>query len=215
MLGLYLAALGLSPLLIGLVTAAAIGGSAVMTIVWSILADRYGRRRTVMTMAALMAAGGFLFAIASSPWLLVLAAFTGTISATSSEVGVFNTVDQAVLPQVVPPERRTARYVCVLALAVPDSSGASGRPVMARGTCRGRIAGRSKGSGGFGYDPIFEPWSEPPGGRTLGQWTAEQKNRISHRARAARRMARRLTGRAIGDAGRFVQPASRRPASIP
>ena len=78
-----------------------------MTIVWSLAADRFGRRRTVMTMAALMTAGGALFAIASSPWLLVLAAFTGTISATSSEVGVFNTVDQAVLPQVVAPQRRT------------------------------------------------------------------------------------------------------------
>jgi MFS family permease len=61
----------------------------------------------VMTMAALMAVGGLLFATASSPWLLIVAAFTGTISATSSEVGVFNTIDQAVLPQVVPPERRT------------------------------------------------------------------------------------------------------------
>jgi MFS family permease len=60
-----------------------------------------------MAMAALMALGGGLFAIATSPWLLVLAAFTGTISATSSEVGVFNTVDQAVLPQVVALERRT------------------------------------------------------------------------------------------------------------
>ena len=106
-LGLYLAALGLNGFAIGLVTAAAIGGSAVMTIAWSLAADRYGRRRTVMTMAGLMAVGGVLFAIASSPWLLIIAAFTGTISATSSEVGVFNTVDQAVLPQVVSPERRT------------------------------------------------------------------------------------------------------------
>jgi len=106
-LGLYLAALGMSPFVIGLVTAAAIGGSAAMTVAWSLAADRYGRRRTVMTMAVLMAIGGLLFAVASSPWLLLLAAFTGTISATSSEVGVFNTVDQAVLPQVVAPDRRT------------------------------------------------------------------------------------------------------------
>jgi MFS family permease len=106
-LGLYLAALGMSAFVIGLVTAAAIGGSAAMTVAWSLAADRYGRRRTVMTMAVLMAIGGLLFAVASSPWLLLLAAFTGTISATSSEVGVFNTVDQAVLPQVVAPDRRT------------------------------------------------------------------------------------------------------------
>ncbi len=106
-LGLYLAALGMSPFVVGLVTASAIGGSAAMTVAWSLAADRYGRRRTVMTMALLMAAGGSLFALASSPWLLLVAAFTGTISATSSEVGVFNTVDQAILPQVVPSERRT------------------------------------------------------------------------------------------------------------
>jgi MFS family permease len=106
-LGLYLATLGLDPFVIGLVTAAAIAGSAAMTVAWSLAADRFGRRRTVMTMAGLMVAGGLLFAAAQSPWLLVLAAFTGTISATSSEVGVFNTVDQAVLSQIVPAQRRT------------------------------------------------------------------------------------------------------------
>jgi XTP/dITP diphosphohydrolase len=85
------------------------------------------------------------------------------------------------------PERRGARYVCVLALATP------GAPLaFARGTCRGRIATGPRGSGGFGYDPIFEPESEPPGGRTFGLWAPEDKNRISHRARAARRMAPRL-----------------------
>jgi XTP/dITP diphosphohydrolase len=61
-----------------------------------------------------------------------------------------------------------------------------------RGTCRGRIATGPRGTGGFGYDPIFEPASEPPGGRTLGLWTPAEKNAISHRARAARRMAPRL-----------------------
>ena len=87
----------------------------------------------------------------------------------------------------LPPERRGARYVCVLALAMP------GEPVVfAQGTCRGRIAAGPRGSAGFGYDPIFEPDVEPPGGRTFGQWTPAEKNRISHRARAARRMAPRL-----------------------
>jgi len=91
----------------------------------------------------------------------------------------------------LPPERRGARYVCVLALALPERRGPRGGiPVLAtRGTCRGRIASEPRGSGGFGYDPIFEPASEPPGGRTLGLWSAAEKNAISHRARAARRMA--------------------------
>jgi XTP/dITP diphosphohydrolase len=94
----------------------------------------------------------------------------------------------------LPPERRGARYVCVLALALPDDAGPrGGQPlVYARGTCRGRIATAPRGTGGFGYDPIFEPIVEPPGGRTLGLWTAAEKNTISHRARAARRMAPRL-----------------------
>ena len=85
------------------------------------------------------------------------------------------------------PERRGARYVCVLALATPDAPLA-----FSRGTCRGRIATAPRGTGGFGYDPIFEPGGEPPGGRTFGLWTPDEKNRISHRARAARRMAPRL-----------------------
>ena len=91
----------------------------------------------------------------------------------------------------VPPERRAARYVCVLALALPDREGSrGGLPVrVVRGTCRGRIATEPRGSGGFGYDPVFEPQSEPPGGRTLGLWTPAEKNRISHRAAAARRMS--------------------------
>jgi XTP/dITP diphosphohydrolase len=91
----------------------------------------------------------------------------------------------------LPPERRGARYVCVLALALP---GLSAGPIEApairtvRGTTRGRIATESRGSGGFGYDPIFEPEGEPPGGRTFGLWSAAEKHAVSHRGRAARRM---------------------------
>ena len=96
----------------------------------------------------------------------------------------------------LPADRRGARYVCVLAVAFPDRTGPRGglAVMTARGTCRGRIATAPRGTGGFGYDPIFEPASEPPGGRTLGLWTPAQKHAISHRARAARRMSRRLAG---------------------
>jgi XTP/dITP diphosphohydrolase len=91
----------------------------------------------------------------------------------------------------LPAERRGARYVCVLALALPRG-GATVRaavPIrLVRGTTRGRIATEPRGTGGFGYDPIFEPESEPPGGRTFGQWSAAQKHAVSHRGRAARRM---------------------------
>jgi XTP/dITP diphosphohydrolase len=92
------------------------------------------------------------------------------------------------------PGLRGARYRCVLALALPETRGArGGMPVsLAHGTLEGRIATAPRGSGGFGYDPIFEPAGERPGGRTLGEWTAEAKNRVSHRGRAARRMHRIL-----------------------
>ena len=95
-----------------------------------------------------------------------------------------------------PTDRRGARYRCALALALPEMSGPRGGvPVrLAHGTCEGRIATAPSGRGGFGYDPIFEPAAEPPGGRTLGQWSAEAKHRISHRGKAARRMHRILVG---------------------
>ena len=95
-LGLYLDQLGMSKVQIGLIFTAAIAGSALMTVLWSLVADRYGRRRTIQTMAMLMAVGGLLFAVTSDFWILVVGAFTGTISATSSEVGIFQTVEQAV-----------------------------------------------------------------------------------------------------------------------
>ena len=92
----------------------------------------------------------------------------------------------------LPPKSRGARYVCVLALALP-LPGATAREAVrirvVRGTTSGRIATAPRGSGGFGYDPIFEPAGEPPGGRTFGLWSAAEKNAVSHRGRAARRMA--------------------------
>jgi XTP/dITP diphosphohydrolase len=87
------------------------------------------------------------------------------------------------------PDARRARYVCVLACLRPDRPG---EPLMAEGAFVGRIATVPRGNGGFGYDPIFEPASEPPGGRTLGLWTPAEKHAISHRSAAARRMTPHL-----------------------
>ena len=90
----------------------------------------------------------------------------------------------------LPTEQRGARYVCVLSLALPDESAPGGlRLTERRGTSRGRVALEPRGSGGFGYDPIFEPIRERPGGRTFGEYAAAAKDAISHRGRAARRMA--------------------------
>lgn len=91
----------------------------------------------------------------------------------------------------LPPERRGARYRCVLALVLPARAGPrGGLPVtLTRGTFEGRIGTVPRGANGFGYDPIFEPASEPPDGATVAEWPPEWKQAVSHRARAARRMA--------------------------
>jgi len=91
----------------------------------------------------------------------------------------------------LPAGRRGARYVCVLAYVEPGPD----EPVVRRGEFVGRIAGSPRGSNGFGYDPIFEPATEPVGGRTVGQLPPEEKARISHRAAAARAMSEALGGR--------------------
>jgi XTP/dITP diphosphohydrolase len=89
----------------------------------------------------------------------------------------------------VPISARGARYVCVLALALPDAEAPGGlRISVRRGTSRGRIALGPRGSGGFGYDPLFEPARERPGGRTFGEYDRTEKDAISHRGRAARRL---------------------------
>jgi MFS family permease len=116
-LGVYLDHLGLDPTRIGVVLTAAIAGSAVMTVGWSLFADRYGRRRTISTMAVLMAVGGLAFAFTDSFAVLIVAGFTGTISATNSEVGVFQTIDQAMLPQTAPDARRTWLFAVYNTLA--------------------------------------------------------------------------------------------------
>lgn len=90
----------------------------------------------------------------------------------------------------VPPAARRARYVCVLALAIPDDGAPGGlRIETRRGTTRGRIALEPRGIGGFGYDPLFEPARERVGGRTFGEYAPDEKDAISHRGRAARRMS--------------------------
>ncbi|NGZ10961.1 MAG: XTP/dITP diphosphatase [Nitrospira sp. LK70] len=81
----------------------------------------------------------------------------------------------------VPSARRTARFVTVAALAMPG-----GHSQVATGTLAGVIAEKCVGSQGFGYDPVFFV-SEL--GRTLAELTADEKNRISHRAKAFRSMA--------------------------
>jgi XTP/dITP diphosphohydrolase len=92
-------------------------------------------------------------------------------------------------------EDRTARYRAVLAFAEPTDDGGSVVVETSNGTLEGRIAFEPRGASGFGYDPIFEPATEPISGRTVGQLSADEKNAISHRGKAARSMREKLVAR--------------------
>ena len=77
----------------------------------------------------------------------------------------------------VPEKERTARFRCVIAIAQPD-----GRVELCSGECRGLITMEPRGNRGFGYDPIFYL---PELRKTMAQLTLKEKNRVSHRSRAA------------------------------
>ena len=82
----------------------------------------------------------------------------------------------------MPDEQRTARYVCVLSLIQPDGT----ITAEAEGNFEGRIAHEARGTGGFGYDPIF--LVGPDFTRTVGEISAEEKHARSHRGEAARKL---------------------------
>jgi XTP/dITP diphosphohydrolase len=84
------------------------------------------------------------------------------------------------------PEPRTARFRCTLVLAWPD-----GHDEVFEGTVEGRCVWPMRGTEGHGYDPMFQPDGQDV---TLGQMTAAEKNRISHRARAFERLVAACLG---------------------
>jgi XTP/dITP diphosphohydrolase len=84
----------------------------------------------------------------------------------------------------VPEGKRTARFRCVIAVARPD-----GASLTATGTCEGRILEAPRGSGGFGYDPVFY---YSPCGKTFAELSPDEKNRVSHRALACQALRSKL-----------------------
>jgi len=77
--------------------------------------------------------------------------------------------------KAIPNEKRTARFICTAVLYLPD-----GKNFIGEGILEGRIGSEPIGKGGFGYDPVFII----PDSRTVAQIPADEKNRISHRAKA-------------------------------
>jgi XTP/dITP diphosphohydrolase len=92
--------------------------------------------------------------------------------------------------RATPSDRRGARYRCVAAIRWPD-----GTALHAVGTCEGRLIDEPRGSGGFGYDPMFIPLGER---RTMAELTQHEKDRISHRGRALRALGDLLGGPSPG-----------------
>ncbi|HMK35787.1 MAG TPA: XTP/dITP diphosphatase [Desulfomonilaceae bacterium] len=80
----------------------------------------------------------------------------------------------------VPDASRTARFVCAIALVAPD-----GEEHVFRGVCEGRITRELRGTGGFGYDPVF---FYDEAGCTFAEMDRESKNRVSHRGQALKRL---------------------------
>lgn len=78
--------------------------------------------------------------------------------------------------EAVADENRSAKFVSVITMLTPD-----GKKIVARGECPGLILRKPEGENGFGYDPVFYV---PEAGCTFAQLSGEQKNKISHRARA-------------------------------
>ena len=129
--------------------------------------------------------------LAATSWLLSLADDSGLeVDALGGEPGSLShryagenasdadRVDYLLLKlKDVPEKKRTAQFRCVIAIAEPH-----GRVELCSGVCRGVIINEPRGTNGFGYDPIFYL---PELNKTMAELTLEEKNRISHRARAA------------------------------
>jgi XTP/dITP diphosphohydrolase len=84
--------------------------------------------------------------------------------------------------QGVPISKRGARFRCVIAVKSPEE-----REVLAEGSCRGKIGFKERGRKGFGYDPLF---ILPKNGKTMAELSLEEKNRVSHRGKALKKIRR-------------------------
>ena len=100
-IAIYLRLLGFDNIQIGLLLGSALVNSVIFTLFASFYADRIGRRRLLIIYASLMSVSGLIFTITDNYFLLILAAFIGTMNVTGSETGAFLTIEQATLPQTI------------------------------------------------------------------------------------------------------------------
>jgi MFS family permease len=117
----YLSALGFGPVQIGIVAAAALLGSAVLTLAIGLIAPRYDLRTLLLGCAGLMIATGIAFPASQHFTFIALVAFIGTINPTTGDIGVHVPLEQAAVARSVPDRERThtfARYSLIGALAI-------------------------------------------------------------------------------------------------
>jgi MFS family permease len=107
---LYLDAIGLDAVTIGIILTLTLVGDTVVSLWLTTNADRFGRRRVLLAGSLLMVAAGLVFAITRWPPLLILAATVGVISPTGNEVGPFLAVEQAALSETIDGTRRTSTF---------------------------------------------------------------------------------------------------------
>ena len=132
-LGISLTEAGFSPAAIGALITVSLAGDFGGTYLIALYADRWGRRRTLIVLAALMAATGAVFGLTHLYPLLLVAGFVGTLGSSASETAPFLPVEQAMLPLTCPPAQRTAlfaRYNLVASLAGALGALAAGLPVL-------------------------------------------------------------------------------------
>ena len=125
----FLAKRGFPEVEIGFVLASGLAGVLAGTIFGTFFAERFGRRRSLVLLAALAACGGIAFALADTLWSLVLAAFFGMLNTQGSDRGGAQALETAILPGIVPPEQRTRVFAWYNALQ--DTGGAIGAVLAA------------------------------------------------------------------------------------
>jgi len=131
LLGVALSAAGLTPVAIGALITVSLVGDFCGTYVIGVYADRWGRRRTLVVLALLMAVTGAIFGLTAVYPVLLVAAFVGTLGTSGSETAPFLPIEQAMLPQTGAPEQHTAlfaRYNLVATFAAAGGALVAGLP---------------------------------------------------------------------------------------
>ena len=138
---LYLAAIGLDPIMIGVVLTLTLVGDTVISLWLTTNADRLGRRRVLVVGSLLMVVAGVAFALTSWVPLLIVAGTIGVLSPTGNEVGPFLAVEQSALSQAVGDARRTATFAWYnVAGYVATATGALGAGLLSGSLIRSGMA---------------------------------------------------------------------------